>query len=1394
MKKDNDYYIGLDMGTNSVGWAVTDNKGRLQRFNKRDMWGSRLFDEAKTAAERRTFRTSRRRYDRVRQRIEFLQDIFAPIIAKKDFEFFLRLNESKFYPEDKKTDGRFALFNDADFTDVDYFKLYPTIYHLRAALIKPNHITDPRLLYLAIHHIIKNRGHFLFASTDMESIRSFQMIYTQLSEHLKRINPDFELPVDAQDQFAAILLNEELNQRDKKKQLKKLCPHEDKRLEYAFNAIIGGKTKLKDIFGVEEYDEGTKKAVDFEKADYDEDKDEIASVIKENIHVLNALKAVYDWTVLTKILGDYAYISESQVALYEAHAKDLRILKSLIKKYAHSQYADAFRHENVKGNYANYVGSTNYDNKQPVIDNMDNMPVTQKGINKYFVNILSSITPDESDGESYQYIVERLRKDEALPKLRTKANSVLPHQIHKIELEKILANASKKFPFLQEKDSSGYTAAQKIVKIMTFRIPYYVGPLNTYHHVDQGGHAWMVRKAEGKITPWNFDEKVDREASAEKFIRNMTNKCTYLIGKDVIPKQSLLYSRYKVLNELNNLKVNGVPISVALKQKIYEELFKKQVNVTFKQLKTFLKAQGEDADEIILSGVDEAAHKFTNNLQTYHKFQAIFGDTIEFEPQRSMVEDIIRWKCLMGDDIAMWKHKIEKEYGDQLSEEQLKKITRLNFNGWSRLSQEFLTDVPGVDIESGEVYSGIMDALWKTNENIMQLLSSRFTFAEEVKKQNQGTGRIEKITYDEVMKDTYLSPAVKRSVWQAITLVEEIRKIRKADPKRIFVEMTRQPDAIKERKLSRRTQLLNIYKAIGNDIAEYEKEHVSTLIKQLESKKDEDLRRKKLYLYFTQMGRCMYTGERIDLSSLLHDTNSNIYDIDHIYPRSLTKDDSLDNTVLCKKEINLRKGNKNLHRVFTKKELEKQYGYWKTLKDKKLISERKFSRLIRTTDLSADELAGFISRQLVETSQMVKATADILEKIYPNVTIVYVKARTVSDFRHDYDLPKVRALNDCHHAHDAYLNIVVGNVYYEKFTKNPFRFIQNQKGKGQVEYNLYRLFDKDVKVGDRIIWNAKEDLARVKATLERDTVNVVRMPVEQRGKFYEATIKKRTLQKKPMALPLKGSDERLHDISKYGYYNSPYNTSFMVVQHEVKGKIRVTIEPALIVYKNKLKTEGDYVRYCEDFLKLQKPKVLFKNIKVGSKILFDGYPFLLKSRSNTKIILTDSQSLFLANRELDILKRVTKISDDIAQNVKSRVKITDEEWATLWKSVVEQNVKGKFRNRGGVLNDILQGRKIKLSKDEETRSNELDAKDQEEYLSQILLERFLQFTTKEKTDLLLQVISFSGNTSGVNLSLIGGANRAGVITKSKNITDHSVILINESPTGLFTNRTVLNQP
>ena len=89
------YYIGLDIGTNSVGWAVTDPEYNIIRKNGKSLWGVRLFDEAQPAADRRAHRCQRRRYERRTQRIAWLNDVFAAEIAKVDPAFFERLRESK---------------------------------------------------------------------------------------------------------------------------------------------------------------------------------------------------------------------------------------------------------------------------------------------------------------------------------------------------------------------------------------------------------------------------------------------------------------------------------------------------------------------------------------------------------------------------------------------------------------------------------------------------------------------------------------------------------------------------------------------------------------------------------------------------------------------------------------------------------------------------------------------------------------------------------------------------------------------------------------------------------------------------------------------------------------------------------------------------------------------------------------------------------------------------------------------------------------------------------------------------------------------------------------------------------------------------------------------------
>ena len=75
MEKKKDYYIGIDMGTSSVGWAVTDTSYHILRAKGKDMWGARMFDEAKTSADRRLNRTARRRLEREKARVGYLQNL-----------------------------------------------------------------------------------------------------------------------------------------------------------------------------------------------------------------------------------------------------------------------------------------------------------------------------------------------------------------------------------------------------------------------------------------------------------------------------------------------------------------------------------------------------------------------------------------------------------------------------------------------------------------------------------------------------------------------------------------------------------------------------------------------------------------------------------------------------------------------------------------------------------------------------------------------------------------------------------------------------------------------------------------------------------------------------------------------------------------------------------------------------------------------------------------------------------------------------------------------------------------------------------------------------------------------------------------------------------------------
>ena len=326
------YFMGIDMGTGSLGWAVTDLSYNLCRAHGKDLWGIRLFETANTAEERRMFRTGRRRLDRRNRRIQLLQQIFAPEIARVDPGFFQRLKESRYLPEDKRTiDGTvpelpYALFVDQDYTDKDFHKEYPTIYHLRKRLMDRDEPADIRLVYLALHHLIKHRGHFLFAGIETDKITDFYAAFSEFMRIVEEQELDFSLEVSENncETIKEILQNPRLTRTKKATELIREL-HASSGCEKALLKLIAGcKVKLSAIFDNPEYETCEKPQISFSENAYEENEAVIESELSDQFVMVAAAKALYDWSILVNILSDSRTISEAKVKVYEKHKKDLR--------------------------------------------------------------------------------------------------------------------------------------------------------------------------------------------------------------------------------------------------------------------------------------------------------------------------------------------------------------------------------------------------------------------------------------------------------------------------------------------------------------------------------------------------------------------------------------------------------------------------------------------------------------------------------------------------------------------------------------------------------------------------------------------------------------------------------------------------------------------------------------------------------------------------------------------------------------------------------------------------------------------------------------------------------------------------------------------------------------
>ncbi len=1031
IKKDTNYILGINVGTSSTGYAVMDERNNLLKpvHNKVGI-GARLFSVQNSKQDRRGFRASRRNTARTQYRLRYFDDFMRPEINKIDKNFFTRKKQSGFSVLDENKKFKTIIFPTLE-QEQNFYKKYPTVYHLQLALMTQDKKFDLREIYLALHALIKRRGHFLLDTP----ISSFAQEKESTSNILSALNDlfesseinDFRFDLSKADEVEDILHNLSLYKKDKLKALKKALKVSDsdkainKRngdivIQIA-NALVGYKVNFKKLLQAQaELDESF--ALDDGEID-----DKIAELgTKIDTNQMKIVEKLISWANsirLANILGDAPTIAQAMVNSYNQHACDKELLKQYFKEIDDKEVEIELRDY-----YTAYLNIHTSSLGKAEIRDRVKKATGQKALDRQaFYDAVKKVIGKNPETESGKRIIAEIELNKFMPKQRGKENSVIPYQLNALELNKIIENQGKYYPFLLTLNPSSNKADRKnsryaLTKLLTFKIPYYVGPMKTHEDQIKDGiskksqFAWMVRKQDGAITPWNFYNKVDIVKTADVFIKNAIGTDTYLFNVPVMPDSSLIYQRYKVLNELNKIKINGNPLTISEKQDIYNNLFLKYKTVSVKKLKKYFKKRGKDV--IKVEGLSDS-QKFNNSLATYHDLVKIFGDKANDKKLYPDFEKIIEWSTVF-EDKNIYFTKLQ-EIG-WLSDDERKQLLKLRYSGWGKLSKKLL-----IDVKDGNGHN-IMSTLWNTNRNLMEIIT-RPAFKKTIEAINGRTAQ--EINPTELINNYYTSPDVKKGLLEALSVVDDIvNKYQGKAPKMLALRYNRSKQNESLLQLNRQRQLIKQYSAIKDKLIDKD---IKAELKQAANKRT--LSDKEL-LYFKQAGRDAFTGERISLDDLDNTV------VSHILPPSYISDDSMDNLALVMRDTYLYRSNQFVVNKFANRQISdlriSSRSYWDKLHNIGLLSKRKLFNLITdpTTVNDFEKLCNS-QRQLNTNNTVIKLLATIINNKYPDTDIIFVKNSYIADLRREFNLYKIKDLNNYYHGMDAYLSAITANYINQMY-------------------------------------------------------------------------------------------------------------------------------------------------------------------------------------------------------------------------------------------------------------------------------------------------------------------------------------------------------------------------
>ncbi|WP_302498749.1 type II CRISPR RNA-guided endonuclease Cas9 [uncultured Veillonella sp.] len=710
------------------------------------------------------------------------------------------------------------------------------------------------------------------------------------------------------------------------------------------------------------------------------------------------------------------------------------------------------------------------------------------------------------------------------------------HESYRNELIKLLEVQSAFYPKLEE-------IIDDVLCIYDSKREYYEGP-GSYKSPTPYGSYQLDES--GNVIKINLIDK-------------MRGKCTYFPDELRAPKWSYSACLFNLLNDLNNLTIQGVKITELQKQELIRDYVNKGKSVT---LPVIAKICGVKKEDIFGFRIDKSEKPIFTKFEGYNELLKIAKSVNE--------ETTIEGKKQLVDDISeiLTKEKsidirVKKLIDDlKLSTSLAKEIAKSGgFTTYHSLSFKAI--------------NLILEDLLKTSKNQMEL----FTGA-GIKPYNHNFNKGHQLSAN--LSDWIVSPVVKRSINETIKVFNALRKYLKvrygddAEFSDVVVELAREKNSQEKKDLIKKIQKAN-------------EEKRYKIMELVENRKLTSAEFERISLLLEQDFKCAYSLEPIELSDVF---KVGLLEVDHIIPLSISLSDAQSNKVLVYQRENQAKGQRSPFQYFSSGKAKITFESFKEYVTKNLNFSNAKKRNLLYLGNPIEDVKGFIDRNLVDTRYASRETYNLLKSFFDyhqiNTKVKVINGSATSYFRKRAYLPKNRDETYAHHAQDAMIIAGFANTKLMKFFSKIGAFsesLNNKDSIAEVDGNIINsetgevleqeLFDKSENVSNYIKF-----LKRIESIEPLYSHKVDRKPNRA---LYDQQIK-------ATRSFVEGNKETTYVITKY---SDIYNTGTGNSGAKLKKRILESPED-LLMYHHDTKTFDIFLKIVEQYGEESNPFAAYK--------------------------------------------------------------------------------------------------------------------------------------------------------------------------------------------------------